>query len=62
MFNNLSATGQYRVNFDAGATTSLTKWLTWNVALSDRYLSNPVAGRKNNDFLYSTGFGFAFAR
>ena len=46
MFNNLTNTGQYRVNFDIGATTQLTKWLNWNVSLSDRYLSNPVAGRR----------------
>lgn len=62
MFNNLSNTGQYRVNFDAGANTQLLKWLTWNIAVSSRYLSNPVTGRRNNDFLYTTGFGIAFAR
>lgn len=62
MFNNLTNTGQYRVNFDIGATTQLTKWLNWNVSLSNRYLSNPVAGRRNNDLLYSTGLGFTFTR
>jgi hypothetical protein len=62
MFDNLSDTGQYRLNADAGATTQLTKWLNWNVSLSDRYLSNPVPGRKKNDFLYSTGLGFSWAR
>jgi hypothetical protein len=62
MFNNLSNTGQYRMNFDVGATTALLKWLNWSIALSDRYLSNPVPGRRNNDFLYTTGFGFSFAR
>ncbi len=62
MFNNLSDTGQYRMNADAGATTQLTKWLTWNVSLSDRYLSDPVPGFKKNDFLYSTGLGFNWAR
>jgi putative salt-induced outer membrane protein YdiY len=62
MFNNLSNTGQYRINFDAVATTRLTKWLTWNIGLSDRYLSDPVLGHKKNDFLYTTGFGFSFAR
>lgn len=62
MFNNLTNTGEYRVNVDLGATASLLKWLTWNVSLSDRFLSNPVPGRRNNDFLYSTGFGFTFAR
>jgi len=62
MFENLSDTGQSRINADAGATTQLTKWLNWNVSLSDRYLSDPVPGRKKNDFLYSTGLGFSWAR
>ena len=62
MFNNLSDTGQYRMNADVGAATQLTKWLTWNISLSDRYLSNPVPGFKKNDFLYSTGLGFSWAR
>jgi putative salt-induced outer membrane protein YdiY len=62
MFNNLTNSGEYRMNFDIGATTVLMRWLTWNIALSDRYLSNPVPGRQKNDFLYSTGFGFTFAR
>ena len=62
MFNNLSNSGQYRMNFDLGATTALTDWLNWNIALSDRYLSNPVPGRKANDVLYSTGLGFSFGR
>lgn len=62
MFDNLSDTGQYRMNADAGATTQLTKWLTWNVSLSDRYLSDPAPGFKKNDFLYSTGLGFSWAR
>jgi len=61
MFNNLSDTGQYRVNFDLGANTQLLKWLSWNIVFSDRYLSNPVQGRKTNDFLYSTGVGITFA-
>ena len=62
MFNDLSDTGEYRMNADLGATTQLTKWLNWNVSLSDRYLSNPASGRKKNDFLYSTGLGFNWAR
>lgn len=62
MFNNLSEGGEYRVNFDSGITTTLTKWLVWNISLSDRYLSDPVPGRKANDLLYSTGLGFTFAR
>ena len=62
MFNNLSNTGEYRVNFDLGVSAKLTKWLNWNAASSDRYLSNPVPGRKRNDFLYTTGLGVTFSR
>jgi Protein of unknown function, DUF481 len=62
MFLNLSDTGNYRQNFDVSLAAVLAKGLTWNASLSDRYLSNPVAGNKKNDFLYSTGFGFTFAK
>lgn len=61
-FVNLKDGEQYRINFDTGATTQLTKWLTWNVAFSNRFLNLPAPGRKKNDLLYTTGFGFAFAR
>lgn len=62
MFNDLSDTGNFRVNFDIGATTKITKYINWNVSLSDRYLRHPAPGRKTNDFLYTTGLGVTFAR
>lgn len=62
MFNNLTNTGQYRQNIDVGISTKLSSWLTWNASASDRYLSNPVPGRKKNDFLYSMGLGFTITR
>jgi putative salt-induced outer membrane protein YdiY len=62
MFNDLSHTGDYRMNFDVGASTKISKWLTWNVSLSDRYLNNPAPGRKTNDLLYTTGLGITFAK
>ncbi len=62
MFNNLKETGDYRVTFDLGLSTKIAKWLTWNLSVSDRYLSNPAPGRKTNDFLYTTGIGITFAR
>ena len=62
MFNNLSDTGAYRMNFDLGVATKVKKWLSWNLALSDHYLSNPVPGRKPTDWLYTTGLGVTFAR
>jgi putative salt-induced outer membrane protein YdiY len=62
IFDDLGDTGSYRVNFDVGAATRVSKWLTWNVSLSDRYLSHPAPGRKTNDFIYTTGLGMTFAR
>jgi putative salt-induced outer membrane protein YdiY len=62
MFNNLSEAGAYRVNGDVSVSTKLKRWLTWNLALSNRYLSNPVPGRKTNDWLYTTGLGMTFGR
>ncbi len=62
MFNNLSDTGTYRQNFDAGISAKLTKYLTWNAAFGDRYLSKPSPGRLKNDILYTTGLGFTYAK
>ncbi|MBL8230204.1 MAG: DUF481 domain-containing protein [Bryobacterales bacterium] len=62
MFNNLRDAEFYRMNFDIGLSTKLSKWITWNAQFSDRYLNVPVPGRQKNDLIYSTGFGFTFAR
>lgn len=62
MFDDLSDTGIYRINFDGTLASRLRRWLTWNVSLSDRYLSQPAPGRKTNDWLYSTGLGFTFGK
>jgi putative salt-induced outer membrane protein YdiY len=61
-FSNLNEPGDYRFNVDLGANTEITNWLTWNLSLSNRNLSNPVQGRRKNDFLYTTGIGVSFAR
>jgi putative salt-induced outer membrane protein YdiY len=62
MFNNLSTTGEYRVNFDLGVVTTIRRWLAWQVTASDRFLSNPVGGRQRNDMLLTTGLRISFAR
>lgn len=59
-FPNLSDGGQYRLNFDGGASLKLTRALSWNVTLTDRYLSNPLPGKKKNDLLLTTGIGISF--
>ena len=62
MFPNLSNSGEYRINFDIGAVTTIKKWLGWHVTASDRYLSNPIFGRQRNDLLISTGLRVSFAK
>lgn len=54
-FGNLSNTGAHRINFDTTFATRLNRWLALQFTVSDRYLSNPVPGRKTNDILFSTG-------
>lgn len=61
-FPNLSSTGEYRVNFDANATTKLKNWLGWQVTFSDRYITNPPLGLKGNDLLLSTGLRLTFGK
>jgi putative salt-induced outer membrane protein len=61
-FANLSNTGDYRVTFDANATTKLKSWLGWQVTFSDRYISNPPLGLKGNDLLLSTGLRLTFGK
>jgi putative salt-induced outer membrane protein YdiY len=60
LYPNLSQRGEYRMNFDAGAAMPIFKWLEWNIGFSDRYLSNPILGKKSNDLLYTTGIRFSF--
>jgi hypothetical protein len=61
MFNDLNLNHQFRFTFDVGSSTKIGKWITWNLALSDRFESQPAPGRKTNDWAYTTGFGFTFA-
>lgn len=61
-FPNMSDTGNYRINFDLAAVTAIKKWFSWQFTVSDRYISNPIAGHKNNDLLLSTGLRVTFAK
>jgi putative salt-induced outer membrane protein YdiY len=60
IFSNISQGGEYRGTLDSSLNVKLMKWLTWNITASDRYISNPPIGSKNNDLLLTTGFGFTF--
>ena len=61
-FSNVSDPGAFRVNFDTTAVTAIRRWFSWQLTISDRYLSNPVPGRKKNDVLFSTGVRLSFAK
>ncbi len=56
-FPNLTDRGEYRVTLDASLNTKLNSWLSWHITASNRYLSNPALGSKNNDLLLTTGIG-----
>src|SRR3984893_19415064 len=60
IFPNISDTGDYRLQFDATAATKIKNWLSWQVNFSDRYVSKPLEGLKNNDLLFSTGLRVTF--
>jgi hypothetical protein len=62
LFPNLSEAGEFRVAFDLTAVTALSRWLSWQLTLSDRYVSNPIPGIKKNDLLFTTGIRLTFGR
>ena len=54
-YPNMSNLGQYRYQFNATAATIIKKWLSWQITVTDGYLSNPPFGLKSNDLLLSSG-------
>src|SRR5437667_4436283 len=61
-FPDLSQTGEYRATFNLGTVTKLRKWLGWQNAFGDSYVTNPPAGKKQNDILLTTGLNVSFTR
>jgi len=61
LYPNLNDTGQYRATFDLGTVTKISKWLGWQNAFGDIYVTNPPGGRKQNDIVLTTGLNFSFA-
>ena len=59
-FPYLNSGGGYRGVFDFGLASKLYRAITWNFNFGDRYNSRPVAGKKDNDVLLTTGLGLAF--
>jgi len=65
-FPNLSDTGQYRTAFNLGSVTKISKWLGWQNAFGDIYVTNPpvqpagTPALKKNDIILTTGLNFSF--
>ena len=59
-YPDLQQTGEYRFTFNFGSVTKLNKWLGWQNQFGDIYITNPPAGSKNNDVLFTTGLNIAF--
>lgn len=62
LFPNLTDTGNYRMNFDMSTVTNIRRWFAWQLSVSDRFLSNPVFGRKKNDILFTSGIRVSFGK
>jgi putative salt-induced outer membrane protein YdiY len=60
-YPDLSNTGQYRFSLDSALNTKINTWLAWQVAFSDRYITNPpILGTKSNDAIFTTGLNITF--
>ena len=66
IFPDLSQTGEYRATFNFGTVTKLSKWLGWQNAFGDIYVTNPPADPttglrpKQNDIVLTTGLNVTF--
>lgn len=59
-YPDLSDWGEYRGTFNFGTVTKISKWLGWQNAFSDIYVTNPPLAKKKNDLLLTTGLNFSF--
>ena len=60
IFPALSDSGAYRGAFNFGSVTRINKWFGWQNAFGDIYVSNPPAGKKQNDIIFTTGLNVSF--
>lgn len=60
MFPDLNDLGEYRGTFNFGTVTKINKWLGWQNAFGDIYVTNPPVGKKQNDIIFTTGLNVSF--
>ena len=59
-YPNLNDPGEYRGTFNFGTVTKINKWLGWQNSVGDIYVTNPPAGKRQNDVLLTTGLNLSF--
>ena len=59
-YPDLQQTGEYRMTFNLGTVTKISKWLGWQNQFGDIYVTNPPMDAKKNDVLFTTGLNIAF--
>jgi putative salt-induced outer membrane protein YdiY len=59
-FPDLNHTGEYRATFDFGTVTKLSTRLGWQNNITDIYVTNPPAGKRQNDIVLTTGLNVSF--
>jgi hypothetical protein len=59
-FPNMNNTGEYRATFDFGTVTKLSKRLGWQNSIADIYVTNPPAGKRQNDLVLTTGLNVSW--
>lgn len=59
-YPKFSSAGDYRATVNFGTVTKLSKWLGWQNAFGDIYVTDPPTGKKKNDILYTTGLNISF--
>jgi putative salt-induced outer membrane protein YdiY len=60
IYPDLQQTNMYYGTFNFGTVTKISKWLGWQNAFGDIYVSTPPTGTRNNDVVFTTGLNFAF--
>ncbi|HZP63163.1 MAG TPA: DUF481 domain-containing protein [Terriglobales bacterium] len=55
VYPDIDPTGDYRLTFNVGSSTKLSKWLSWQNAFGDIYVNDPPDGKKRTDLLLTTG-------
>lgn len=59
-FPDFKSGGDYRATFDLGTVTKINKWLGWQNAFGDVYVTNPPTDKKRNDLVFTTGLNVSF--